>query len=185
MQVSVLWWTLSGLTAIKKDVFCKTDLAYIVCRLHSPQYSVQRRRLIRGSGTVKIQVEMMRGVFNRKINTYSMPFFMNTVLGPFFMQLSFQNWSYLFSFYRCCQNLRHSVARATMSFMMVFPQTCPVTPFLWLLGVFGVLSDFGIHPASYPFGTDSSLTSCKVVGAPCWPLTSVWCGVWTCTSAVL
>ena len=101
----------------------------------------------------------MRGVFNRKMNTFLVPFFMNTVLGPFFMQLCFQNWSYPCPFYRCCQNLRHSVARATMSFMMIFPQTCPVTPFLWWLGI---LSGFIIHPASYPFGTDSSLSGCKV-----------------------
>jgi len=69
-----------------------------------------------------------------------------------------------------------------MSFMKVFPQTCPVTPLLWLLGI---LSDFIIHPASYPFGTDSFLSGCKVGGAPCWPLTSVWCRVWTCTPALL
>jgi len=51
MQVWVLWWTLTGLTSIKEAVFCKTDLAYITCRLHSPRYSVQRGKLIRGSGT--------------------------------------------------------------------------------------------------------------------------------------
>ena len=50
MQVGVLWWTLSGLTWIREAFFCKTDLAYITCRLHPSRYSVQRR-LVRGSGT--------------------------------------------------------------------------------------------------------------------------------------
>jgi hypothetical protein len=36
VSVCVLWWTLSGSTAIKEAVFCNFKLAYLPCSLHPP-----------------------------------------------------------------------------------------------------------------------------------------------------
>ena len=48
---------LSGLIPIREVVFCNTDFAYLPCHLHPPsQYSLRRRRLIRGSVTLRIRL---------------------------------------------------------------------------------------------------------------------------------
>jgi len=38
-----------------------------------------------------------------------------------------------------------------------------------------VETDSGIHPTSYPMGTEGSFLKGKVTGAWSWPLISIWC----------